>query len=769
MEKKSFSRHASQWLCLAVFLLPNMSSGDDRGVRLPSLGRILPLGGRAGTDVAVSLLGDMLSNAQALEFDCADLSFQLRKADAGQIEGLIRIAAGAAPGPHLFRAKTEDGYTNAMMFTVGQLPPVDEKEPNESIRKAQAVSLPCEIYGSMQKVDVDFYSFQVKAGDRWTFEVRAAQYGSTFESQLYLRDENGKELAFNDDRGDYDVNSMIEHTFSKSGTYYVQVDVFRNVRGWDFAKNCGYILRISQLPRIIRISPLGGRAGTSAKVHVTGVSFEGLERVFLYPTRRAEYSTLSVPWTLPVRFTEDYPVFTSMPRVEARITQRSKDALDVEFSVPSQPVGVWSLIVQTKTGVSDPVLYEVDEARQISEFEPNDLPKDAQKLRSDGEALVVDGQLQARNSSEVAQDIDYYVIDARKGVPFHIFTLAYQLLAPRIDTVLRLFNPDGKLLAESDDLTAGRGFFMGSVDSNLYYVPDRDGKLCISVSDRLGRGGADFNYRLHVRVDEPGFHLIVSPQFGTSLVSNSNFTAVRGGEANLIVSFIRMPPKTYPDHPEAAALASPAGTVMEGEVRVWVEGLPPGITAQELRFRADEIAQPGEGVMEIPKRLLALRVADSVTVGVYPVRVMGEVVGKERIKVQGLAFDTIGGLMGEYNYFHRPAAGTALSVVEPGALTLQLKQETIRIAQGGSAIIDLENSLARTERQLPSIQLLNLPEGLNYDLHPAENGDVSIELRASTQLPVKPINDVYVEATLGHRRISSRPFVVSVSPKEMGH
>jgi len=148
---------------------------------------------------------------------------------------------------------------------------------------------------------------------------------------------------------------------------------------------------------------------------------------------------------------------------------------------------------------------------------------------------------------------------------------------------------------------------------------------------------------------------------------------------------------------------------------------------------------------------------------------MGEVVGKERIKVQGLAFDTIGGLMGEYNYFHRPAAGTALSVVEPGALTLQLKQETIRIAQGGSAIIDLENSLARTERQLPSIQLLNLPEGLNYDLHPAENGDVSIELRASTQLPGKPINDVYVEAILGHRRISSRPFVVSVSPKEMGH
>ena len=53
---------------------------DNLGVRLPSLERILPLGGRAGTEVSVSLLGDMLSNTEAVEFDCADLSFKLGKA-----------------------------------------------------------------------------------------------------------------------------------------------------------------------------------------------------------------------------------------------------------------------------------------------------------------------------------------------------------------------------------------------------------------------------------------------------------------------------------------------------------------------------------------------------------------------------------------------------------------------------------------------------------------------------------------------------------------
>lgn len=764
-------RTAQRYCLLALLLFPRLTFGDDKGPRLPWLERILPLGGRAGMEVSVSLAGDMLSNSQGLEFDCADLSFQLRKASAGQIEGVIRIAAGAAPGPHLFRAKTSDGFTNALMFTVGQLPSFDEEEPNESIQKAQAVSLPCEIYGSMQKVDRDFYSFQVKAGERWTFEVRAAQYGSTFESQLYLRDGSGKELAFNDDRGDYDVNSMIEYTFAKSGTYYVHVDVFRNIRSWEFTKNCGYVLRISQLPRISHISELGGRAGAVATVHIAGVSFSQVERVFLSPTRRAEYFTLTVPWTLPVRFAEDSPVFATAPRVEPTIRQLSQNGIDVEFPVPRGPLGIWSMFVQTKDGISDPVFYEVSEAEEISEVEPNDIPKAGQKLRFDGKALVVDGQLQERNTSELVQDVDHYVIDAAKGVPLHLYTLAYQLLVPKIDTVLRLFSADGKLLAESDDLAAGRGFFMGSVDSNLYYLPEQDGELRISISDRLGRGGEGYHYRLHVRAEEPGFQLIVSPQFGLRSVSLSNFTAFSGGEANVVVSLIRMPPKSHPDDPAAKALAPPPGAVMEGEVRVWVEGLPPGITAPELRFRAGEIVEPGgDGVtMAIPERVLNLRVENSVAAGTYPFRVMGEVVGRERIRTEARALDTIGGLMGAYNYFHRPAAGTALSVVDHEAVTLELKEERIQIAQGGSVKFGLKGRLPQDKTQLPSVQVLNIPEGLNYEVNRGGNGDVTIELQASTQLPVKPISDVYLEAVVGHHRVSSRPFIISVLPKQEEH
>ena len=122
----------------------------------------------------------------------------------------------------------------------------------------------------MGKEDRDYFSVQAEAGERWLFEIRAAQYGSTFESQLYLRDENGRELAFNDDRGDFDVNSMIDFTFRKKGKYFVHVDAFRNVRSWEFTKNCGYVLRISKLPRLSYIAPLGARAGRSGLLGFAG-------------------------------------------------------------------------------------------------------------------------------------------------------------------------------------------------------------------------------------------------------------------------------------------------------------------------------------------------------------------------------------------------------------------------------------------------------------------------------------------------------------------
>ena len=564
-----------------LILLPvigtGILNGNDKGVRLPHLEAMRPIGGQAGAQVEVALLGDMLSNAESVEFDCDDLDFSLTKATAERIEGTIRISKHAPLGQHILRAKTKDGYTTALWFTVGQFEPVPEQEPNETLAGAQAISPPCEIYGTMEKKERDFYALKAKKGDRWIFEVRSIQFGSMFESYLNLRDETGRELVFNDDRADFDVNSLIDHTFEKDGTHFIEVDSFRGVRGWGFTKNNGYVLRVSRVPLIDHVSPLGGRAGSRVTVRFSGRGLQQVEQVYLSPTRRGEHVTLTIPWTMDVRFADDYSTASAIPRVEGNILRRASEAMEVEFDLPEEPLGIWSLFVKDTNGIADPKYFEVTQSEEIAETESNDRRDEPQELPfSAGKNLVVNGRLERREVTELSQDKDFYALDAKQGVSLRIHTNAYQLLSPSIDTVVSLFDTDGKLLAESDDLTHGRGFYTGSVDSNLYYIPERDQKLVISVSDRVGRGGPGYDYRLHVKSEEPGFLLIVSPQFGLQSISLSNFTVEQGGESNMVVGMIRMPPKIHSDDPVPAALAPPPGAVMEGEVRVWVEGASAG-------------------------------------------------------------------------------------------------------------------------------------------------------------------------------------------------
>lgn len=767
----SFVRHRFRVLALLTVLVAGNGYGNDKGVRLPHLEAMRPIGGQAGAQVEVVLLGDMLSNAESVEFDCDDLDFTLTRATAERIEGTIRISKQAPLGQHILRARTKDGYTTALWFTVGQFEPVSEQEPNETLAGAQAISPPCEIYGTMEKKERDFYSLQVKKGDRWIFEVRSIQFGSMFESYLNLRDETGRELVFNDDRSDFDVNSLIDHTFEKDGTYFIEVDSFRGVRGWGFTKNNGYVLRVSRLPLIDHVSPLGGRAGSRVTVRFSGQGLQQVEQVYLSPTRRGEHVTLTIPWTMDVRFADDYSTASDIPRVEGKILRRASETMEVEFHLPEEPLGTWSLFVKDTSGTADPRYFEITQSEEVVETESNDRRDEPQELPfSAGRNLVVNGRLERREVTELSQDKDFYALDAKKGAPIRIHTNAYQLLSPSIDTVVSLFDTDGNLLAESDDLTHGRGFYTGSVDSNLYYIPERDERVVICVSDRVGRGGPGYDYRLHVKSEEPGFLLIVSPQFGLQSISLSNFTVEQGGESNMVVGMIRMPPKIHTDDPIPAALAPPPGAAMEGEVRVWVEGLPPGVTAEEHRFRADEVVEPGGdgATFMVPERLLTIRAGEAVPPGTYPFRVLGEVVGNEGVTAVGRAMDSMGGITELYNFPGRPVAETALTVIEPGAVTVELdaKEDKVVVMRGETSLVGIKNRIPVEAGDKPSVWLTNAPEGVSAQLESDPEGNLLVGFRAAEETGIESTGNVYVELDVGRRVVSSHRFTVQVVARE---
>jgi hypothetical protein len=202
-------------------------------------------------------------------------------------------------------------------------------------------------------------------------------------------------------------------------------------------------------------------------------------------------------------------------------------------------------------------------------------------------------------------------------------------------------------------------------------------------------------------------------------------------------------------------------------VRVWLEGLPDGASAAEQVFREDEITEPGgDGVtMAIPERLLTVKVPASVPAGRYPFRVRGEAVGNEKVCAVGVAMDSIGGVMGSWNYLNLPGAETVLTVIDPGGITLEMEKEKVTIAQGGTAEIVIKN-LSAGDVSPDSLRLVNVPAAIQYSSSATDSGMLSIKLQAAKELPVKPIEDVFVEVNLANRIISSRRFMISVFAKE---
>jgi hypothetical protein len=357
----SFSLEMRAVLLLGLGLL-NLNAAS-KPVRPPSLTRIYPLGGQAGTSISVEILGDNLANTTSVEFDCKDLIWTTTTyASSGRVTGLLSISPRAAQGPHMFRAVTKDGYSTSAMFNVGQFPSVSETEPNDKPEQAQRIEkLPVEIQGRLDgAADIDQYAVHARAGERWVFDLRSIEQGSAVEARMYLLDASGKRLAFNDDRDDFNENPLIEHTFDRDGIYYVKLDQYRGPRGFNFGKNCSYTLRISSLPTLRSVSPLGLQTGRTTKLRLRGADLGHVEKVYMTEARRAEYARMTYPYTMPIHFQPDPAMASEIATVRGKILSRRAGLLELEFKIPNETrPGLWRLWAAGSRGISDAVTVEI--------------------------------------------------------------------------------------------------------------------------------------------------------------------------------------------------------------------------------------------------------------------------------------------------------------------------------------------------------------------------------------------------------------------------
>ncbi|MDQ6666461.1 MAG: hypothetical protein M3Z23_18940, partial [Acidobacteriota bacterium] len=200
------------------------------------------------------------------------------------------------------------GISNILFFTVGAFPEIEEEETtehagehaNDSIATAQVVkAIPVTINGTLTGADRDIYRVSAKAGERRAFEVEARRCGSAIDPVLILLDEHGKQLARNDDARGIGVDSRLDYTFPREGSYFIEVHDAR----YSKQEQNFYRLKIGSYLYAESVFPLGGRHGETVEFEFNGPGTSTQTKIKL--PAKGQFATVAVPGapTLPFRFT----------------------------------------------------------------------------------------------------------------------------------------------------------------------------------------------------------------------------------------------------------------------------------------------------------------------------------------------------------------------------------------------------------------------------------------------------------------------------------
>ncbi len=304
----------------------------------------------------------------------------------------VTIAPDAPPGVHWLRLFDDEGATSPRPFVVGQLPEVNEVEPNDEPTAAQRVdSSGVTVNGRLGKTgDVDGFQVALKKGQTLVAALEAnRRLGSPMDGVLQVASAEGFVLAQNDD--DLERDPRIAFEAPRDGDYIIRAFAFPIVQesAIRFAGAPGFIYRLT----------------------LTTIGFAD----HAYP--------LSVTIGSP---SEVEAVGWNIPESARRIMAESPDNRGV-FSI-SHPM------------LSGPVEVRAVEAPSIVEVEPND--------RAHPQSIPVPSAISGR--IDRPGDVDTFAFLARKEDRL-VFRVESRSLGQPLDAVLRVADASGATINEVDD------------------------------------------------------------------------------------------------------------------------------------------------------------------------------------------------------------------------------------------------------------------------------------------------------------------------------
>ena len=109
------------------------------------------------------------------------------------------------------------------LLLVDAIPASSSSETNHSLATAQPIAVPSAVDGSCVALRSDFFRIAAKKGERINVEAVAQRIGSPLDPWIRLLDDQGRELASNDDAPALGADARLNVRCPKTGHYFVEI------------------------------------------------------------------------------------------------------------------------------------------------------------------------------------------------------------------------------------------------------------------------------------------------------------------------------------------------------------------------------------------------------------------------------------------------------------------------------------------------------------------------------------------------------------------
>lgn len=387
----------------------------------------------------------------------------------------VTVASDAPPGTYELRLGTGTGLSNPIAFQVNQLaefreeprplsssrfkfkkPNVDDRPPDSAGAGPEvAITLPSVVNGQIMPGDRDRFRFRATKGQRLVMETSARELipyladavPGWFQATLALFDDEGKEVAYDDDFR-FQPDPIVFYQIPKDGEYVLEIkDALYRGRE-DFV----YRVAVGELPFVAGIFPLGGKIGTRTTVGVWG-------------------------WNLPA----------------AKLT------VDVgnKAGNDTQPISV-----ANKGLLSNRLQFLSDSLPEIREKESNDSATDAQAVTL---PVIVNGLIGQ------PEDWDVFRFEGRAGDKVVAEVFARRLDSPLDSVLKLTSAAGVQLAFNDDHEDKGSGLKTHHADSLISATLPWTGPYFVHLGDAQLKGAWSYGYRLRISAPQPDFELRVVP------------------------------------------------------------------------------------------------------------------------------------------------------------------------------------------------------------------------------------------------------------------